>query len=228
MLDAVQHIRCATDCSDGQPGALWQNNMVITGAPTDADNPVQNDLNNGTLANVSWIIDQDEYSEHPDLNLNAYLTWLNLSLGNVCLGENWTAGYVNMIMQSQYWKDTAILITWDDFGGWYDHVPPPRQYGGTSGQPYGLGFRLPLLIISPYARPHFIFHEQAEQASIASFIEAVFASTTTLSSFDPAAQDGPQRLGGNGVGANNLLDAFDFNQTPLPPVNLPLRNCPSD
>jgi hypothetical protein len=226
MLDAVQHIRCATNCQDGQSGPLWTSNVAVTGAPWDMNNPVQRDLDSGTLANVTWIVDQDEYSEHPDLDLNMFASVFNFPLGGVCDGENWTAGYVNMIMNSPYWKDTAILITWDDFGGFYDHVPPPRQYGGDAAHPYGLGFRLPLLIISPYARPGFIFHEQAEQASIAAFIEAVFGSTMTLSDFDPAAQDGPKRLGGDGVtGANNLLHAFDFNQKPLAPLNLPMRDC---
>jgi len=79
--------------------------------------------------------------------------------------------------------------------------------------------RIPLLIVSPYARPGFIFHEQAEQASIARFIEKVFGSTNTLSDFDPAAQDGQ---------ANDLLDAFDFGQAPLAPISLPMRDCQAD
>jgi phospholipase C len=104
----------------------------------------------------------------------------------------------------------------DDFGGWYDHVAPPRQYGCDPTHPFGLGFRLPLLVISPYAKPGFIFHEQAEQASIPRFIERVFGSTKTLSDLDPAAQDGQ---------ANDLINAFDFTQHPLPPLVLPQRFC---
>jgi phospholipase C len=105
----------------------------------------------------------------------------------------------------------------DDFGGWRDHVPPPRQYGGSATSPYGLGFRLPLLILSPYAKPGFVFKEVSEQASIAKFIETVFHAATTLSNLDPAAQDGQ---------ANDLLGAFDFNQAPLPPLVLRPRACP--
>jgi phospholipase C len=105
----------------------------------------------------------------------------------------------------------------DDFGGWYDHVPPPRQYGGTAAAPYGLGFRLPILVISPYARPGFIFKEVSEHASIARFIERVFAATTTLHDMDPAAQDGQ---------ANDLFGAFDFAQQPLSPLVLTARTCP--
>ena len=85
-----------------------------------------------------------------------------------------------------------------------------------SSHPYGLGFRLPLIVISPYAKPGFVFHEVSEQASIPRFIERVFGATTTLSALDPAAQDGK---------ANDLFDAFDFTQAPLPPLVLPQRLC---
>src|SRR6185436_3524787 len=101
-----------------------------------------------------------------------------------------------------------ILFTMDDFGGWVDHVPPPRQYGCDSTTPYGLGFRLPLIVISPYAKPGFIFSENSEQASVPRFIEEIFGAEP-LSSLDAAAQDGQ---------ANNLMNAFDFEQTPLPPL----------
>jgi phospholipase C len=120
-------------------------------------------------------------------------------------------------MNSPYWADTAILFTMDDFGGWYDHVTPPRQYGCDPTHPYGLGFRLPLIVMSPYARPGFVFHETSEQASIVRFIEKVFGTTQTLSQLDPAAQDGQ---------ANDLFGAFDFTQQPLPPLTLQQRTCP--
>jgi phospholipase C len=119
-------------------------------------------------------------------------------------------------MKSEYWPTTAILFTMDDFGGWYDHVPPPRQYGCDPRRPYGLGFRLPLIVISPYARPHFVFKETAEHASIPRFIEKIFGSARSLAEIDPAAQD---------LGANDLLHAFDFSQEPLPPLVLQTRTC---
>jgi phospholipase C len=96
-------------------------------------------------------------------------------------------------------------------------VPPPRQYGCDATHPYGLGFRLPLLVISPYAKPGFVFKEQAEQASIPRFIEKVFGATQTLTDLDPAAQDKQ---------ANDLMGAFDFTQTPLTPLVLTDRSCP--
>jgi phospholipase C len=148
-------------------------------------------------------VNQDLSDEHP-------------AIGGVCAGENWTVAKINKLMGSDYWKDTAILFTMDDFGGWYDHVAPPRQYGCDPQHPYGLGFRLPLIVISPYARAHSVFKETAEQASIPHFIETIFGAEKTLSDLDPAAQDGQ---------ANDLMNAFDFEQTPLPPLVLKTRAC---
>ena len=185
MFNAVKSIR-------NGPG--WANVVNVT--------QFSKDLEQGTLPNVSWLVDQDLADEHPNI-------------GSICTGENWTVDYINQVMQSRYWGRTAIIFTMDDFGGWVDHVPPPRQYGCDPAHPYGLGFRLPLLVISPYARPGFIFHETAEQASIPRFIEKVFGARP-LSEKDPAAQDGQ---------ANDLLGAFDFTQKPLPPLVLPARQC---
>jgi phospholipase C len=210
-------------------GTNFDNLFPDIWSPFDAIGPIRNvpaqwahivnatqftaDIQNHALPAVTWLVDQDQDSEHPDVTVSG----LGLPLGGVCSGENWTVGYVNQLMQSDYWKDTAILITMDDFGGWYDHVPPPWQYGGTADAPYGLGFRLPLIVVSPYAKPGFIFKEVAEQASIARFIERVFGATTTLHAIDPAAQD---------ADANDLFAAFDFTQQPLPPLVLPTRTCP--
>jgi phospholipase C len=196
MFDAVSSIRNSS---------AWSNVVNVSQFTTD--------LNNNALPSVSWLVDQDQNSEHPDVTVPG----LGIPIGGVCQGENWTVGFVNQIMQSPYWQSTAIVFTEDDFGGWYDHVPPPRHYGGSATAPYGLGMRLPLLIISPYAKPGFIFHEQSEQASIAAFIEAVFGAKTTLSALSPAAQDGQ---------ANNLMDAFNFSQAPLAPLVLSQRSCP--
>jgi len=170
------------------------------------------DLRAGALPSVAWLVDQDQNSEHPDLEVPG----LDIPLGGVCEGENWTVHFVNQLMQSEYWNESAILVTWDDFGGWYDHVPPPRQYGGTPTAPYGLGLRMPLLIVSPYAKPGFVFRENADQASLARFVERVFGAESTLADLDPAAQDAE---------ANDLFGAFDFEQQPLPPLIRPERDC---
>jgi phospholipase C len=185
MFDAVDGIR-------NGPG--WS--KIVNANQFDAD------VANGQLPAVSWLVDQDLDDEHPNI-------------GGVCAGENWTVGHINALMNSDYWKDTAIIFTMDDFGGWYDHVTPPRKYGmDPTNAPYGDGFRLPLIIISPYAKPG-IFHEVAEQASIPRFIEKVFGAPA-LSTLDPAAQDGQ---------ANDLLGAFDFTQQPLDPLVLQTRAC---
>jgi phospholipase C len=197
MFDAVRSIRMNPN--------QWAH-IVLTSEFT-------RDLTNHTLPAVTWLIDQDQFSEHPDVSIPG----TNLPLGGVCSGEGWTVGFINQVMQSDYWKNTVILLTMDDFGGWYDHVPPPRQYGGSADAPYGMGFRLPLIILSPYARPGFVFHEVSEQASIARFIEKVFGARGTLHDLDPAAQD---------AGANDLMGAFDFSQAPLPPLVLQPRTCP--
>jgi phospholipase C len=186
MFNAVDSIR---------HGPGWSNIVNAT--------QFDNDIDLHQLPAVSWLVNQDLADEHPQI-------------GSVCAGENWTVQKINKLMASEYWKDTAIIFTMDDFGGWYDHVPPPRQYGCDLTKPYGLGFRLPLIIISPYAKPGFIFKEVSEQASIPRFIEKIFGATKTLSQLDPAAQDGQ---------ANDLLNAFDFNQTPLPPLMRTTRTC---
>lgn len=190
MFDAVSSIR---------NGPQW-NNVV------NYDNFIT-DIDNGTLPAVSWLVNQDLADEHPGYNIS------------LCKGENWTVTRINKLMQSKYWNETAILFTMDDFGGWYDHVKPPRVYGEGCDQtkPYGLGFRLPLLIISPYVKPHSIFSEVSEQASIPHFIERIFNTKETLADRDPAAQDKQ---------ANDLLNAFDFSQTPLAPLVLTPRTCP--
>lgn len=186
MFDAVDHIR---------HGPQWSTNVV------NADE-FESDITHHRLANVVWLVDQDLADEHPPLS--------------ICTGENWTVSHLNVLMRSEYWATSAVLITWDDFGGWYDHVPPPRQYGCDSANPYGLGFRLPLMILSPWARPGFILRSNAHHGSIARFIERVF-HLGSLHDRDPAAQDGPD--------TNDLFEAFDFTQTPNAPLPLTTRSC---
>ncbi len=188
MFDAIKPIRY---------GAGWK--KVVNTSEFDKD------IDAKRLPAVSWLVDQDLADEHPGYGIS------------LCTGENWTVQRINKVMQSEYWKDTVILFTMDDFGGWYDHVPPPRQYGCDPAHPYGLGFRLPMIIISPYAKEGFVFKETSEQASTVRFIERIFNTVHTLGEIDPAAQD---------TNANDLLNAFDFNQKPLPPLVLQPRSCP--
>jgi phospholipase C len=186
MFNAIDEVR---------HGPMWNN--VVNASTFDSD------VQNGKLPAVTWLVDQDLADEHP-------------AVGGVCQGENWTVGHINTLMQSKYWKETAVIFTMDDFGGWYDHVAPPRQYGCDAQNPYGLGFRLPLLVISPWVKPG-VYSKVAEQASIPAFLLKVFKAPKMLGDVDPAAQDKQ---------ANDLLDMFDWNQTPLDPLVLQTRTCP--
>jgi phospholipase C len=124
----------------------------------------------------------------------------------MCAGEDWTVEYLNALMKSQYWDSTAVILTWDDFGGFYDHVAPPHV------DLYGLGPRVPAIVISPYARPGFIDHTTYEFASVLRFIETIF-DVPPLTSRDAQAAD--------------MLSAFDFSQQPLDPLVLHQRRCPT-
>jgi phospholipase C len=185
MFDAIRPIR---------ETALW-NNVVNASA-------FDHDVEAGTLPAVTWLVDEDGDDEHP-------------GAAGVCEGENWTSAHLNPLMQSPLWDSTVVFFTMDDFGGWYDHVPPPRQYGCSATQPYGLGFRLPLIVMSPYVKRG-VYKGVAEQASIVKFILEAFGATGHLSDLDPAAQDGQ---------ANDLMDMFDWSQKPLDPLVVPPRAC---
>jgi phospholipase C len=104
---------------------------------------------------------------------------------------------VNHVMQSQYWDSTAFVITWDDYGGFYDHVPPPEV------DKFGLGFRVPTLVVSPWAKHGFIDHTVYEFASMLKLAEGNFNLPT---------------LGARDVKANDMMNSFDFNQAPQPPL----------
>ena len=107
-------------------------------------------------------------------------------------------------MQGPAWPTTAIVLTWDDFGGFYDHVPPP------AADQFGYGPRVPLIVISPYAKAGVVSHTVYELASVLQLIEARF-NLKPLTTRDMVA--------------NSLLDMFNFAQAPAPPLVLPLRSC---
>ncbi|HZV01537.1 MAG TPA: alkaline phosphatase family protein [Planctomycetota bacterium] len=139
-------------------------------------------LANGPVGNVTWIRPDDVYSEHP--------FW-----SSVTDGVAWTQRCVEAIGNSPYWDHCAIFITWDDFGGWYDHVAPPQV------DAFGLGFRVPCLIVSPYARRGYVDHTTYELSSILKFCERTFG-IAPMTARDAAADD--------------MTGAFDFNQAPRP------------
>jgi phospholipase C len=152
-----------------------------------APNQFVKDVQNGNMANVSWVIPPTASSDHPPYPLEA--------------GQNFVTQQVNAVMNSPYWSSTAIFVTWDDWGGFYDHVTPPVVDG------VGLGPRVPLLVISPFAKQNYISSLQGEFSSFVKFIEEDFG-LPSLGQRDSL------------TGTSDLMDFFDFNQTPQPPLIL--------
>ncbi len=190
--NAIEHI-CQSQVRNGQlvcTGSAW-NNVIIP------QTQVFRDISNGNLAAVSWVIPTGQASDHPAINNGT--------------GPSWVASIVNAIGNSAYWANTAIIVTWDDWGGWYDHVPPPQVRVNCSewGCGYVYGFRVPLIVISPYAKPGYISHVNHDFGSILKFMEETY---------------GLESLGYADAFADDLSDCFNFNQTPLTfhPITAPL------
>jgi phospholipase C len=173
-LKAIRHIRF---------GPMWRNVVSPDGFEADALA--------GRLPAVSWLIPPTPVSDHP-------------GYGDMCAGENWTVRIMNAIQRGPDWDSTAVVLTWDDFGGFYDHVPPPHV------DVYGMGPRVPAIIAGPYVRSGTIYSEVAEFSSVLRFIETIF-DVRPLTARDRDAVD--------------LLGAFDFRQEPLEPLLLEERTC---
>jgi phospholipase C len=178
------------------PSALWNAFDVI--APvrygsewtTNISSPETNifqDITNGTLPAMAWVIPSAQNSDHP-----GYTPEDN--------GPSWVASVVNAIGQSQYWNSTAVIVVWDDWGGFYDPVAPPTR--DAQGGP---GFRVPMLVISPYvqlgsgSQGGFTSNTVYEFGSIIRFIEDTFNLG---------------RLGTTDETSASMADMFDFNQSP--------------
>jgi phospholipase C len=160
--NAIRHLRLGPD---------WTTHVILHNAQ------VLTDITDGQLPAVSWVIPTGRQSDH--------------ALVNDGSGPSWVASIVNAIGNSPYWSNTAIIITWDDWGGWYDHVVPPIF------DSYEYGFRVPLIVISPYARRGYVSHVTHDFGSILKFTEQVFNLPS---------------LGYADARADNLADCFDFNQ----------------
>ena len=191
-LDAIRHIRLTS---------LWTGHVVPTA------NFVQ-DAQNGDLPAVSWVVTTSGLSEHPP--------------ASVCLGENWTVEQLNALMLGPDWDSTVVFLTWDDFGGFYDHVAPPVV------DDFGFGPRVPFLIISPWVKHGHEHDEQGEDgehgqdgdghithtvlefSSVLKFIEERF-------DLEPLSERDRQ--------ANSLMRNFDFDGRPLDPLILTTRAC---
>ncbi|HEV3310061.1 MAG TPA: alkaline phosphatase family protein [Chloroflexota bacterium] len=175
-LDAFKNIRYSRQ---------WQTNVV---PPTQFDS----DVKSGKLPAISWLSADWPMSEHPP--------------ASECQGENWTVRRINEVMQSPLWKSTVILITWDDYGGFYDHVAPPRLSA------FRLGPRVPLMVVSPYARPHFIDHQTMDFRAIVKYVEAQF-NLPHLMKYNRGVQ--------------SMSGMLNLQQEPLRPSPEPMVSCPN-
>lgn len=161
----------------------------------------------GTLPQVSWVVPNGANSEHPP--------------ALVSKGQSYVTGLINAIMNGPDWNSTAIFLTWDDWGGFYDHVSPPRV------DVNGYGIRVPALVISPYARKGFVDHQTLSFDAYAKLIEDDFMGGARL---DPATDGRPDPrpdVRENVSILGNLLQDFDFSQKPRPPVILSVRPKPA-
>ncbi|MCI4331020.1 MAG: hypothetical protein L3K19_04150 [Thermoplasmata archaeon] len=145
------------------------------------------DAATGSLPNVSWVIPTDAESDHPPLNLTT--------------GQNWVASVVDAVESSPDWNSTVLFISWDEYGGFYDHVAPPYV------DIYGDGFRVPLLAVSPWVSQGTVDHQVLSFSSILRLMEAGFHVKC---------------IGPRDCRAGLPLALFDFNQTrPRPPISFP-------
>ncbi|HVN70275.1 MAG TPA: alkaline phosphatase family protein [Candidatus Binatia bacterium] len=173
---------------DPSSGALWSGYQAVEHIYDGPDwakvvTPQQRfltDVGKGKLAAFTWITPICMNSDHPDCGGGD--------------GPSWVTSIVNAVGKSKFWNDTAIFVQWDDWGGLYDHVPPPYKNYDS------LGFRVPLLVISPYAKAGYVSHVQYETASVLRFAEDLFG-LAQLSAADRRA-------------TSPAGDCFDFTQRP--------------
>ncbi len=176
-FEAIKYVRYGPD---------W-NNVI---AP---QTEVLGDADDGQLAAVNWVTPSKDDSDHPHYHSDK--------------GPSWVASIVNSIGESPYWSNTAIIVLWDDWGGWYDNANPPQlDYRG-------LGFRVPCLIISPYAKQGYVSHVLYEYGSVLRFIEETFS----LAPIGPISKDYTDQR------AASLDDAFDFAKSPRPFAPIPTK-----
>jgi|SRR5580700_361014 phospholipase C len=170
-FEAIKYVRYGSD---------WNTNII---AP---QTKVLTDAQYGQLASVSWVTPTGPQSDHPHYHSDE--------------GPSWVSSVVNAIGKSSYWQSSAIIVVWDDWGGFFDNAAPPQlDYRG-------LGLRVPCLIISPYAKQGYVSHVQYEFGSILRFVEEVYGL--------PAGSVGTTAEGYTDGRATSLDDAFDFSQKP--------------
>jgi len=161
----------------------------------------------GTLPAVMWVTPSQADSEHPPASVHQ--------------GQAYVTAVINAAMKSPDWNSTAIFVQWDDWGGFYDHVvPPPVDQNG-----YGL--RVPAMVISPYAKRGYIDHQVLSSDAYLKFIEDDFLGGARLNPKTDGRRDPRPDVRENTKILGNMVNDFDFKQSPRPPVLLP-TNPPTD
>jgi phospholipase C len=192
--NGVQHIQ------DVLPGFETVNDDgQVANSELNLQNQFYSDASNGTLPQVTWIMPQYKESEHPT--------------ASIALGQTYVTGLINAIMSGPDWNSSAIFVEWDDPAGFYDHEPPPFNFDTL-----GLGIRLPAFIVSPYAKQGVIDHQICSTDCYLKLIEDVFLNGETMSQAGrpdprPDYRDTEPQYG-------DLLNDFNFNQAPRPPMLL--------
>lgn len=172
-FDAIKHIRNGSD---------WDRNVITP------ETRVLADIAAGSLPAVSWVTPDFRSSDHSQYGIGG-----RALAARTDLGPQWVASIANALGHSSLWKTTALIVVWDDWGGWYDHVAPPQL------DAMGLGFRVPMIVISPYAKRGYVSHDRHEFGSILKFTEEVF---------------GLPEIGTTDRRSDDLSDCFDFSQSP--------------
>ena len=153
------------------------------------------DVAAGTLASVSWLYADQALSEHPADTAAEK----KAGGGDVTKGMQWTVDQVSAAMSSPLWPQLALFVTWDDWGGWWDHVTPPELERWTDGTQFRLGGRVGCLVISPYARRGHVSHARHSHVSLVKFCETTF---------------GLPSINARTMASDGMEDCFDFSQTP--------------
>jgi phospholipase C len=157
----------------------------------------------GTLPAVCWVVPNSKDSEHPP--------------ALVSTGQTWVTSLINAVMRSPDWSSSAIFVSWDDWGGFYDHVMPPQV------DENGYGLRVPGLVISPYAKPGYIDHQVLSFDAYLKFIEDDFLGGARLDPATDGRPDSRPSVRENAAILGDLANDFDFTQPPRPPLILPLH-----
>jgi phospholipase C len=153
------------------------------------------------LPAVTWIVPNSVVSEHPP--------------ASIATGQAYVTTLINAIMRSPCWDSTAIFLSWDDWGGFYDHVQPPVIDAG------GYGLRVPGLVISPYAKTGYIDNQQLSHDAYLKFIEDDFLAGARLNPKTDGRPDNRPDVREEAPGLGNLVNDFNFNQQPREPLLLP-------